>query len=94
MEPGPSVLGMQTLRHWKIREVPYDVILTFKGFGEFIIHFDGIFLLYSEWSLFFFLLSNRLRIHPVIYLFILSLEPNKGPRSLFLIKTLGQNSFI
>ena len=34
MEPGPSALGMQTLRHWKIREVPSDVTLTFKGFGR------------------------------------------------------------
>ena len=36
MEPGSSALGMQTLRHWTIREVPSDVTLTFKGFGEFI----------------------------------------------------------
>ena len=49
-------------------------------------NFNGIFLLYSERSLFLLLSSKRLRMDTLpIYLFILSLESNKGPHSFFLI---------
>lgn len=54
--------------------------------GIYHTHFDGIFLLHTEGSLFFLLSSNRLRMGTLsIYLFILSLEPSIGPHSLFLI---------